>query len=180
MTLPQLQSRLVRLGIILSALEDELVVDAPVGVLTPDLKAALVTHKAALLGQLTGVVPRSAPSAGAGWRQRVACWPVEWRQRWADRAEACQAAGTAWDAAEWRAFQETIEEINGADARGELIALAGPSESISDIDAADAIARIVWDGSSLAESIGEGRKHSVRILNGRRQTKRIKSDALSG
>jgi hypothetical protein len=37
--------------------------------------------------------------------------PFAWRQRWADRYEALQAAGLSREIAEYRAYRATIEEI---------------------------------------------------------------------
>jgi hypothetical protein len=48
------------------------------------------------------------------WRACIAVWPIPWRQKWADRAEAHQVAGLAWDVAEHQAFQETIHEQRAA------------------------------------------------------------------
>src|SRR5262245_42412601 len=99
MTLPELQACLVRLGIKLSL---RLRVDAPAGVLTEELKAALAAHKPALLSLLAGVDDRPGPAgppavqptrpagsdgwgpppADRWWRRAVELWPVEWRERW--------------------------------------------------------------------------------------------------
>jgi TubC N-terminal docking domain len=54
MTLPELNACLERLGVKLSL---RLVVDAPAGALTPEVKAALATHKPALLALLAGPAP---------------------------------------------------------------------------------------------------------------------------
>jgi hypothetical protein len=177
MNLPELQTCVVKLGIVLSAVDGKLIVNAPAGVITPELRATLLDHKPALLAHLTGLDRRPAPTAGQCWRQYIATWPLEWRQRWADRAEACQANGASWDAAEASAFQETMLEIEAAKARGESIPFARPAEGISDVDAACAIARLVWDGSSFAESIEEARQHNASILQRRPQTRRVKRHA---
>jgi hypothetical protein len=55
MTLSDLQSRLTSLEIVLTARGDRLVVDAPAGVLTAEVKASLATHKEALLRSLAEV-----------------------------------------------------------------------------------------------------------------------------
>jgi hypothetical protein len=55
MTLPGLQACLDRLGVRLSARGDRLHYRAPAGVLTPEIKAELATHKPALLAVLAGV-----------------------------------------------------------------------------------------------------------------------------
>ena len=59
MTLPELRACLDRLGVRLSV---RLVVDAPVGVLTPEVKAALADHKPALLALLVGVESSIVPT----------------------------------------------------------------------------------------------------------------------
>jgi hypothetical protein len=59
MTLPDLQACLDRLGVRLSL---RLVVDAPAGVMTPEILAALVAHKPRLLALLTGVDDRADPT----------------------------------------------------------------------------------------------------------------------
>ena len=41
------------------------------------------------------------------WRSVVAAWSIDWRQEWADRAEAHQQAGDPWNVAEWKSFVET-------------------------------------------------------------------------
>ncbi len=58
MTLPELQSCLDRLGVSLSL---RLVVDAPVGVMTPEVKSALLAHKPALLALLVATPPAPPP-----------------------------------------------------------------------------------------------------------------------
>jgi hypothetical protein len=45
------------------------------------------------------------------WHLAVAGLPLAWRQRWADRAEALQAAGLPKDLAEARAYREAVEEM---------------------------------------------------------------------
>jgi hypothetical protein len=57
MTLPELETTLANRGVRLV----RLVVDAPRGVLTPEIKAALATHKSALLRQLSGSSPAAPP-----------------------------------------------------------------------------------------------------------------------
>jgi TubC N-terminal docking domain len=58
MTFPELQSCLERLGVKLSL---RVVVDAPAGAITPELKEALATHKPALLALLVRVPPPVHP-----------------------------------------------------------------------------------------------------------------------
>jgi hypothetical protein len=57
-TLPELQSCLERLGVKLSL---RLVVDAPAGAMTPEVKEALATHKPSLLVLLTSGSPTVRP-----------------------------------------------------------------------------------------------------------------------
>jgi hypothetical protein len=45
------------------------------------------------------------------WRSVIARLPIAWRHRWADRAEAHQAAGLPRDLAEFWAYREVVEEI---------------------------------------------------------------------
>ena len=63
MTLPELDGFLTDRGIKLAV---RLVVDAPRGVLTPEIKAALVTHRPALIARLIRNVP---PPRGASWER---------------------------------------------------------------------------------------------------------------
>jgi hypothetical protein len=128
-------------------------------VVTAEVKAALASHKTALLALLAEGEPCPAepppPPADRGWRGCIAYWPVEWRQRWADRAEARQAAGGPWDAAEWSAFQATVAEIAEAEARGEVIPFADPPEGLDDQDALRQINALTWDGTSQAQALEE-------------------------
>jgi hypothetical protein len=55
MNLSELQSSLIKLEIMLTASEDRLVVDAPAGVLTAEIRDALMSHKPALMCQLAGM-----------------------------------------------------------------------------------------------------------------------------
>jgi hypothetical protein len=151
MTLPELHALLDRLGIVLSVRGDRLHYQAPPGVMTPEVRTALADHKPALLAD-------PPPPPDRGWRACIAYWPVEWRQRWADRSEARQADGDPWDIAEWSAFVATVAEIAAAEARGERIPFADPPEGLSDADALAAMERITWDGTSLAESLEEARR----------------------
>jgi hypothetical protein len=68
MTLPELQTCLERLGVKLSL---RLVVDAPAGVMTPEVKHALATHKPALLAMLAVGSPPVRPD-----------WDRLSRERW--------------------------------------------------------------------------------------------------
>jgi hypothetical protein len=132
-----------RLGVKLSL---RLVVDAPAGVLTPEIKAALAAHKPALLEMLAVVDDRPAgpPPADRGWRQSVATWPVDWRERWGRRANELEDRGETWDAAEWIAFNETAPDLVDAERRGEVTYLS-PPEGLSDPEAVVAIDRAFGD-----------------------------------
>jgi hypothetical protein len=177
MTISQLLERCELCGITLSVRDGKLIATAPTGVVTPEAKAAIQAHKPALLAMLADD-QANLPSQPAGdgepltkltktvWPPRpseLACWPIAWRQRWADRAEAHQAAGLGWQEAERLAYQATREEIRQARARGEVIRFAQPSEGMSDADALAAIGRVIWDGTSLAESIEQIRQHNERV-----------------
>jgi hypothetical protein len=63
MTLFDLQSCLDRLGVKLSARGDRLHFQAPAGALTPEIKAALVLHKPALLARLEKEASPTRPSS---------------------------------------------------------------------------------------------------------------------
>lgn len=66
MTAAELLAELKKLGVLLICDGDALRIKAPAGVLTPELKAALAEHKAALLAQLTaGAGPTPAAQTGA-------------------------------------------------------------------------------------------------------------------
>jgi hypothetical protein len=161
-TLPELQECLDRLGIRLSARGDKLHVDAPAGVVTAEVKAALASHKAALLRLLAeGESPAPPPPTDRGWRACIAYWPTAWRQRWADRAGASQAAGDFWDVAEWSAFVATVAEIAEAEARGEVIPFADPAEGLTDADALRQINALAWDGTSQAQALEEAGRHGT-------------------
>lgn len=154
-TLPDLQASLGRLGVRLSL---RLVVDAPAGVMTEELKAALTVHRPRLLAMLAGVDDRTDPAgppvceparpAGPddggppapdlGWRQAVAIWPVEWRARWGRRANELQDAGAAWAVAERCAFNEIARDLAEAGRRGE-VTYTSPPEGLSDPEAVAAI-----------------------------------------
>jgi hypothetical protein len=58
MTLPELQARLDRLGVQLTL---RLVVDAPAGVLTAEIKTSLAAHKPRLLAMLAGADDQVKP-----------------------------------------------------------------------------------------------------------------------
>lgn len=42
------------------------------------------------------------------WREPLARWPDEWRERWGHRANALEDQGLGWKDAEEQAFTETL------------------------------------------------------------------------
>jgi hypothetical protein len=107
MTLPELHALLDRLGIVLSVRGDRLRWAAPPGAMTPEVVAALATHKPALLRLLAG-----EPSAP--WPLRpaeLAEWPVEWRARWGLLANALQDQAIPWPEHERQAFDQIKVEM---------------------------------------------------------------------
>ena len=75
MTLPELQACMDRLGIKLSL---RLVIDAPAGVMTEEVMAALADHKPRLLAMLGGESPAPWPPRSA----ELASWQIAWREKW--------------------------------------------------------------------------------------------------
>jgi hypothetical protein len=141
MTLTELHALLGRLGVELTARGDRLHYRAPAGVLTRELKAALGRHKPALLATLARMDDRPGPAgsrasepaspagpdgpgpppADRGWRQAVATWPVEWRERWGRRANELQDRGEPWNVAEWIAYSELVPDLASAERRREVV-----------------------------------------------------------
>jgi hypothetical protein len=109
MTLSDLTSALDAAGVKLGL---RLVVDAPEGALTDDLRLALKDHRDLLLAHLAGPPPELAPPPSLHWRETVARWPVPLRQRWADAAERFQAEGKGWREAEWSAYLDAMTHIH--------------------------------------------------------------------
>ncbi len=111
MTLPELQSCLDSLGVKLSP---RLVVDAPAGVMTAELRDALAAHKPALLRLLAD--RPAEPAWPPAWPPRpaeLAEWPVEWRGRWGRRANELQDQGIPWPDHERQAFIEVKAAMSG-------------------------------------------------------------------
>jgi hypothetical protein len=75
------------------------------------------------------------------WRAAIAWWPVEWRQKWGDRAEVHQAAGIDWCLAEYWAWRETLRELDAFEAAGGVVEYAEPESGMSDEEALAAIDR---------------------------------------
>jgi hypothetical protein len=110
MTLPELHSCLDRLGIKLSA---RLVVDAPAGVLTSEVKTALAFHKLTLLAALPdrlGDNPRDPPP----WPPRpaeLANWPIEKREAWGRLANDLNDQNIEFPECERRAFNQLTSAL---------------------------------------------------------------------
>jgi hypothetical protein len=81
-----------RLGVKLSL---RLVVDAPAGVMTEEVMAALAAHKLRLLAMLGGESPAPWPPRPA----ELASWPIAWREKWGRLANALQDQGVPWPGA---------------------------------------------------------------------------------
>jgi hypothetical protein len=73
MTIAELEARLDRLGIVLSARGDKLHFKAPPGVLTPALKTELAACKSALLARLVNGETDATNTSKTQGRQSVAC-----------------------------------------------------------------------------------------------------------
>jgi hypothetical protein len=157
-----------RLGVRLSL---RLVVDAPAGVMTEELRAALGCHKPALLVMLARAGDRTdpvgppaseppgpvgldgpgQPPADLSWRAAVARWPDGWRERWGRRANELQDRGEPWDASEWIAFNELAPDLADAENRGEVVC-SDPPVGLSDPDAVAAIDRAFADPAPARRS----------------------------
>ncbi len=134
MTAPALIAALDAVGIALDVADDPagptLQYEGPAAALTPGVLNLIAQHKPALLAVLsppgraalsdgddTDVVASGAPA----WPPRpveLAGWPIPWRQRWADRAEAHQVEGLGWREAEQRAWHQTKAEFDAASGPG--------------------------------------------------------------
>jgi hypothetical protein len=109
-------------GIALSVKGDRISVNAPKGQTTPEDIEVLRQHKAGLLAYLaeqsaatsepTTSAPRPLP-----WRPIVGGWPLSYRQRWGDRANALQDEGLSWHEAERLAFEELGGQLDDEPAR---------------------------------------------------------------
>jgi hypothetical protein len=125
MTLPELQACLDRIGVKVSARGDRLIVNAPPGVMSPELRAALASHKPALMARLSGVesdIGEPPPAVlndpvAPSWPPRpaeLAGWPVAWRQRWGRLANELQDRGIPWPDHERIAFDRIKDEMDAA------------------------------------------------------------------
>jgi hypothetical protein len=104
----ELRSRLESLNVKLSTSRRKLIVDAPAGALTPDIRAALVEHKEAILDAMAfEELPEPWPPRPTDLRT----WPVERRQRWGELANMLEDAGIPWPEHERQAFERTKSEM---------------------------------------------------------------------
>jgi hypothetical protein len=99
------------------------------------------------------------------WHKVLGWWPIPWRQKWGDRAEALQAAGKPWQEAEWQAFRETLDQIQAAEAAGEEIELTEPAPSDDEAAIQAILAWPLDDRTSWAEMIESGRAHNEIVLS---------------
>jgi hypothetical protein len=142
MTLSELMDALSARDVRLSL---RLVVDAPPGALTDELRFELAAHKPAVIRRLVESVQEPTPDPetmtqaemapygdfmppAGSWHRSIVWWPATRRKRWADRAKALQAEGLRSDVAEWAAFREAVDEINAAEAAGEKIDFQVPAD----------------------------------------------------
>jgi hypothetical protein len=91
------------------------------------------------------------PPADRSWRIVVARWPVEWRERWGQRANELQDRGEPWDHAEWIAFNELAPDLAAAEHRGEVVCVDPPA-GLSDPEAVAAIDRAFGDPAPAGRS----------------------------
>jgi hypothetical protein len=146
--------------------------------MTEELKDALRAHKPRLLALLARADDRTDPagppaseppepvgSDGPGpppadreWRQAVALWPVEWRERWGRCANELQDRGEPWDTAEWIAYNELAPNLADAERRGEVVR-ADPPAGLSDPEAVAAIDRAFADRAPAGPP-GNGPKYA--------------------
>jgi len=106
---------LTRRGVMLSAIGDRLRVNAPRGVVTPDIRAALTEHKRALLLLLAGQRP------GSRWRESETGYlapddlPESWREWFEERAAIREYdGGQTREHAEAEALRETMNAMQAA------------------------------------------------------------------
>jgi hypothetical protein len=113
MTLPELSELLQYLDVRLAARGDELEIDAPDGVLTDQIMAALRQHKAALIARVSGAARAQEsqdeiPIFGrTSWRDQVGLWPIPWREAWGRLANAIEDETRNTDCpATWREAEQ--------------------------------------------------------------------------
>jgi hypothetical protein len=96
MTLAELTSVLDSLDVQFSTRGGELVIDAPDGALTDQIRAALRQHKPALIARLSGAgrghrSHEQILSFGRNsWDDELALWPIPWREAWGRLANAIE------------------------------------------------------------------------------------------
>jgi TubC N-terminal docking domain len=121
MTLDALAVALDALGVKLTL---RVVVEAPAGVLTPEIREALKTHKPGLVARLAMAEVPAIPEGNAPpeseecdthppcgppypWRAGLLEWPIPWRETWGRRSNELELEeGVCWWKAEQRAFAE--------------------------------------------------------------------------
>jgi hypothetical protein len=75
------------------------------------LARELIARKVEVMAELTEAAPAAeSDSDPYPWRRVLPSWPVEWRQRWADRAEELTKAGVRWPHDDAQAFAEVSAE----------------------------------------------------------------------
>ena len=112
MTLIHLRTLLDHLGVELTARGDGLHYKAPAGSLTPEVKAALAAHKAALLATLAGAAdPPWSPRRPPAVVEEIGAWPIPWRQRWGELCNAYEDEGVPFPESERRAYHEVKSEM---------------------------------------------------------------------
>ena len=108
MTLTELHALLERLGVELSASGERLHYKAPAGALTPEVKAALATHKPALLARLAD--PPWSPRRPPAVVEEIGAWPIPWRQRCGELCNAFEDEGVPFPESERRAYHRVKAE----------------------------------------------------------------------
>jgi hypothetical protein len=130
MTLDDLTAALDGMGVNLSL---RLVVDAPTGALTSEIKAALKAHKPTLVARLASVEVSSKTERDISppckppypWRAGLLEWPTPWREAWGRRSNQLeQEEGMCW----WRAEKQARTEV--ADLRRRMPSNPDPSKTL--------------------------------------------------
>jgi hypothetical protein len=94
-------------GVILSASDGRLVIDAPTGVVTGEDLATVGRLKAEVLAIVMAGTEPPAPSWPPRDR-RLSTWPDSWRERWGRRSNDLIDLGRDWRTAEAQAFSEVL------------------------------------------------------------------------
>ena len=123
MTASSLVTRLDELGVKLSVDRDRLKWDAPTGVMTPEIKAAMAIHKHALMARLASFKSRSSsPAIPDVWPPRpieLATWPIARRKLWGELANAIEDDGMPFPKCEIEAFRQ-LASNTGSDGDSEM------------------------------------------------------------